>query len=107
MDWATQIHSPLQVITEYESFWPIRLLKQGMEYLDMNSKKEYIFDEVAADSMAWVGMEEEVKYYVSTDYLSGKVCRMHLAKDAVYRAPVYYAFRPDFDKSMIKSINYE
>lgn len=107
MDWATEIHGPIQVITEHEKFWPIALLKRGMEYMELNSNKEYIFDEVASDSLAWVAMEEEVKYYVSTDYLTGGVCRMHHAKDDVYRAPVYFAFRPDYDKAMINSINYE
>ena len=107
MDWATQVNSPLQVITMTETFQPIARLRGEMYYMDFESHKNYIFDEVAADSLAWVGMEEEVKYHVSTDYLSGKVCRMHHAKDAVYRAPVYFAFRPDYDQAMINAINFE
>lgn len=107
MDWATQINGPIQVITETEVYQSIKLLRKGMEYWDFNRWKNYIFDEVAADSLAWVAMEEEVKYHVSTDYLTGGVCRMHHAKDDVYRAPVYFAFRPGFDQGLIKSINYE
>lgn len=107
MDWATQIHGPIQVITETEVFQPIALLRRGMLYWDFNRWKNYIFDEIASDSLAWVGLEEEVKYYVSTDYLTGGVCRMHHAKDDVYRAPVYFAFRPDFDKGTLNAINFE
>ena len=107
IDWATQIWSPIEIITKTEKFQPIHKLKDEMLYMDFNSQKEYIFDEVAADSMAWVGMKEEVRYHVSVDYLTGGVCRMHHAKDDVYRAPVYFAFRPGFDKGMISAINYE
>lgn len=107
MDWATQINGPIQVITETEKFWPIALLKRGMEYYDFVRNKDYIYDEVASDSLAWVDLEEVVKYHVSTDYLTSGVCHMHRAKDDVYRAPVYFAFRKDFDKSLITAINYE
>ena len=107
MDWATEINSPIQVLTQHEKYQPIALLRKGMLYWEGQRWLKYIFDEVSADSLAWIGMEEEVKYYVSTDYLSGGVCRMHHAKDAVYRGPVYFAFRKGFDEGFIKAINRE
>lgn len=78
-----------------------------MKYMDIHSPRTraYIFDEVGDDSMVWLGMDEEVKYYVSIDYLGlnwehkdDGTCRLHKAREDVYRAPVYFPFNKKFDE---------
>jgi hypothetical protein len=105
ISWATQLGGTLQEVTNIEKHQPIHRLAQGMKYYDFEKHREYVLDEVGHDSLAWIGLDEQVKYYVSVDYLTRGTCRLHKAKEDVYRAPVYFPFRIDFETELIKAIN--
>jgi len=105
MDWATQYGGAIEEVTKTEKYQSIIKLRPQMLYYDFEKNKQYIFDEVGGDSLAWIGMDEEIRHYVSVDYLEGGVCRLHKARDDVYRAPVYFAFRKDYPIDYIRAIN--
>ena len=105
MSWATQEGGTLEEVTKIEKYQSIAQLRPGMEYYDFERYRNFIYDEVGHDSLAWIGLAEQVRHYVSTDYLTRGVCRMHRAKDDVYRAPVYFVFRNDFGKELVTEIN--
>lgn len=110
MDWATQTGSQIEVVTKTEKYQQIKLLKPEMEYWDFDRNKEYIFKEVSRDYLAWVGYKEEIRHWVSVDYLKTdypQTCRMHQAVDDIYRAPVHFVFNKDFPQEDIDLINQE
>lgn len=107
MDWATQVHSQIQEVAGIEKYQPIKLLRRELEYMDFDRNREWIFEEVADDDLAWLGLDEEIRHYVSVDYLTTGVCHMHPAKDDVYRTPVRFAFAKGIDKGSIEAFDRE
>lgn len=106
LKWAVQENSPVAEVVKIEKYQPIALLAPKMRFMDMDKEQKYIFDEVGDDSLVWLGAEEEIKYFVSLDYLGPNwehkydgLCRLHKAKDDVYRAPIYFPFHKNFDQN--------
>lgn len=105
LTWGTQQDSDIAEVIVNDKWSDLAKLRPKMEYMDFEKKREWIYAQADNAHFGWIGGQEEIKYFISKDYLAEKVCTLHIAREMLYRTEVFFAFNLNTNDATITKFN--